>query len=101
MFDVKLCELLRCERLAAIGCSPDTKCDYAAGRSAGGFVILVVVGLAGSFLGAFLCDGYGWYHHGEFEGILGCAVGAMVLIALFRFLSGTTAEAGGRENYDL
>lgn len=71
------------------------------GRSPGGLVVSVMVGLAGSFLGAFLGDRYGWYHQGEFEGILGCAVGAIVLIALFRFLSGTTAEAGGRENYDL
>jgi uncharacterized membrane protein YeaQ/YmgE (transglycosylase-associated protein family) len=71
------------------------------GRNPGGLVVSVMVGLAGSFLAAYLGDRYGWYHQGEFEGIAGCAAGAIVFLAVFRFLSGTTAEAGGRENYDL
>ncbi len=71
------------------------------GRNPGGLVVSVMVGLAGSFLAAYLGERYGWYRQGEFEGILGCAAGAIVLLGLFRFLSGTTADAGGRENYDL
>jgi len=71
------------------------------GRNPGGLVVSVMVGLAGSFLGAYLGDRYGWFHQGEFEGYLGCAVGAMALLAVFRFVTGTTAGAGGRENYDL
>jgi uncharacterized membrane protein YeaQ/YmgE (transglycosylase-associated protein family) len=71
------------------------------GRNPGGLVVSVMVGLAGSFLGAYLGDRYGWYRQGEFEGYFGCAAGAIVSLALFRFLSGTTANAGGRENYDL
>ena len=38
---------------------------------------------------------------GEIEGILMCGVGAIVSLAIFRFLSGTTAKAGAHENYDL
>ena len=60
-----------------------------------------MVGLAGSFLAAYLGDRFGWYREGEPEGILMCGVGAAVLLAIFRFLSGTTGESGGRENYDL
>ena len=71
------------------------------GRNPGGLVVSVMVGMAGAFLAAFLGDMYGWYHQGEFEGILGCVVGSIVLLALYRFLSGTTAEAGSHENYDL
>lgn len=71
------------------------------GRNPGGLVVSVMVGMAGSFLAAYLGDRYGWYRQGEFEGILGCAAGSIVLLVIFRFLSGTTKEAGGRENYDL
>ena len=71
------------------------------GRNPGGLAVSVMVGLAGSFLAAYLGDRYGWYRQGEFEGILGCAAGAIALLALFRFVSGTTSDAGGRENYDL
>jgi len=71
------------------------------GRNPGGLVVSVMVGMAGSFLAAYLGDRYGWYHQGEFEGIVGCAAGAIVFLMLFRFLSGTTAESGSHENYDL
>ena len=71
------------------------------GRNPGGLVVSVMVGLAGSFLAAYLGDRFGWYRQGEADGIIMCAVGATVALAIFRFLSGTTAGAGGRENYDL
>jgi uncharacterized membrane protein YeaQ/YmgE (transglycosylase-associated protein family) len=71
------------------------------GRNPGGLVVSVMVGVAGSFLAAYLGDRFGWYRQGETDGIIMCAVGAVVLLAIFRFLSGTTADSGGRENYDL
>ena len=71
------------------------------GRNPGGLVVAVMVGLAGSFLAAYLGERFGWYRQGEAEGIIMCAVGAIVALAIFRFLSGTTAGSGGRENYDL
>jgi uncharacterized membrane protein YeaQ/YmgE (transglycosylase-associated protein family) len=71
------------------------------GRNPGGLVVSVMVGLAGSSLAAYLGDRFGWYREGEPDGIIMCVVGATVLLAIFRFLSGTTARSGGRENYDL
>jgi uncharacterized membrane protein YeaQ/YmgE (transglycosylase-associated protein family) len=71
------------------------------GRTPGGRVVSVMVGLAGAFLAAYLGDRFGWYRQGEADGIIMCAVGAIVTLAIFRFLSGTTAGSGGRENYDL
>ena len=71
------------------------------GRNPGGLVVAVMVGMAGSFLAAYLGEHYGWYREGEIEGILMCGVGAIVSLAIFRFLSGTTAKAGAHENYDL
>jgi uncharacterized membrane protein YeaQ/YmgE (transglycosylase-associated protein family) len=71
------------------------------GRNPGGLVVSVMVGVAGSFLAAYLGDRFGWYRQGEVDEIIMCGVGAAVVLALFRFLSGTTAGSGGRENYDL
>jgi len=71
------------------------------GRNPGGLVVAVMVGLAGSFLAAYLGERFAWYRQGEADGIIMCAVGAIVALAIFRFLSGTTAGSGGRENYDL
>jgi uncharacterized membrane protein YeaQ/YmgE (transglycosylase-associated protein family) len=71
------------------------------GRNPGGLVVSVMVGLAGAFLAAYLGDRFGWYRQGEADGIIMGAVGAIVTLAVFRFLSGTTAGSGGRENYDL
>jgi uncharacterized membrane protein YeaQ/YmgE (transglycosylase-associated protein family) len=73
----------------------------ATGEESGGLVVAVMVGLAGSFLAAYLGERFAWYRQGEADGIIMCAVGAIVALAIFRFLSGTTAGSGGRENYDL
>ncbi len=71
------------------------------GRNPGGLVAAVMVGLAGSFLAAFLGDRYRWYREGDINGIAACVAGAVVFLAIFRFLSGTTAKTGGHQNYDL
>jgi len=68
------------------------------GRNPGGLVAGVMVGLAGSLLAAYLGERYGWYREGESTGLIMCAVGAAVLLAIFRFLSGTTAETGRGQN---
>ena len=60
-----------------------------------------MVGLAGSFVAAFLGDHYGWYREGQANGIAACVAGAVVFLAIFRFITGTTAKAGAHQNYDL
>jgi len=71
------------------------------GRNPGGLVASVMVGLAGSFLAAYVGERFGWYRQDEIDGIIMCGVGAIVVLAIFRFLSGTAAGSAGRENYDL
>jgi uncharacterized membrane protein YeaQ/YmgE (transglycosylase-associated protein family) len=71
------------------------------GRNPGGLVASCMVGIGGSVLAAYLGERYGWYREGEVDGIMACAAGAIVALALFRFLSGTTAKAGAGQNYDL
>ena len=71
------------------------------GRNPGGLVAAVMVGLAGSFVAAFLGDRFKWYHEGEANGIAACVVGAAVFLIIFRSISGTTKQAGAHQNYDL
>jgi uncharacterized membrane protein YeaQ/YmgE (transglycosylase-associated protein family) len=68
------------------------------GRNPGGLVAAVMVGLAGSLLAAYLGDRYGWYGETDSTGLIMCAVGAALLLAIFRFLSGTSAETGRGQN---
>src|SRR6202008_5166894 len=57
------------------------------GRNPGGLVASVMVGLAGSFLAAYIGETFGWYRNDEIDGIIMCGVGAIVALAIFRFLS--------------
>jgi len=49
-------------------------------------------------LAAYLGDTYGWYREADSTGLIMCAVGAGLLLAIFRFLSGTSAQTGRGEN---
>jgi uncharacterized membrane protein YeaQ/YmgE (transglycosylase-associated protein family) len=54
------------------------------GRDPGGFVITMLLGIAGALLGGFLGQALGWYREGEPAGFLMSLVGAVVLLALYR-----------------
>ncbi len=71
------------------------------GRNPGGLVAAVMVGIAGSFAAVFLADKFGWYRPDNLTGLVICGVGAALFLAVFRFVTGTSEGAGGRQNYDL
>lgn len=56
------------------------------GRDPGGWIITLVLGLAGSFLGTFLGRAAGWYQEGQSAGFIASVVGAVILLALYRLL---------------
>ena len=56
------------------------------GRDPGGFIITILLGIAGSFLAGFLGRAMGWYHEGEPAGFIFSVVGAIVLLILYRLL---------------
>ena len=51
------------------------------GKDPGGWVISMVLGVLGSFLGTYLGRGLGWYQDGEPAGFLMSLVGAIILVA--------------------
>jgi uncharacterized membrane protein YeaQ/YmgE (transglycosylase-associated protein family) len=58
------------------------------GRDPGGFIITVLLGIAGSVIAGFVGRSMGWYAQGQGAGILASIVGAMVLLLIYRMFRG-------------
>ncbi len=54
------------------------------GRDPGGFIITMLLGVAGAFLATYLGQAVGWYEAGEGAGFIGAVVGAILLLAAYR-----------------
>ena len=58
------------------------------GKDPGGFIVTILLGIAGSFLAGFLGRSMGWYAEGEPVGFIASVVGAIVLLILYRLIAG-------------
>jgi uncharacterized membrane protein YeaQ/YmgE (transglycosylase-associated protein family) len=56
------------------------------GRDPGGFIITMLLGVAGAFLATWLGQAVGWYQAGEGAGFIGAVVGAVILLLIYRFV---------------
>ena len=56
------------------------------GRDPGGFIITVLLGIAGAVLGGFIGRALGFYGPGEAAGFLMSTLGAVVLLLLYHKL---------------
>ena len=56
------------------------------GRDPGGFIVTILLGIAGSVLGGFIGQALGWYAQGQFAGWIVSILGAIVLLLLYRML---------------
>ena len=54
------------------------------GRDPGGFIITIVLGVAGALLGGFVGQALGLYREGEPAGFLMSVVGAVLLLVVYR-----------------
>jgi len=57
------------------------------GRDPGGWIITILLGLAGSVVAGFLGRGLGWYQDGQPVGFLASVVGAIILLILYRLIA--------------
>lgn len=48
-----------------------------------GFVLTTVLGVVGAFVATFLGQSMGWYGPGEGAGLIGAAVGAIIVLGLW------------------
>ncbi|HMF99178.1 MAG TPA: GlsB/YeaQ/YmgE family stress response membrane protein [Vicinamibacterales bacterium] len=53
------------------------------GRDPGGFLITILLGIAGSVLGGYIGQAMGWYGRNQGAGLLMSIVGAVILLAIF------------------
>jgi uncharacterized membrane protein YeaQ/YmgE (transglycosylase-associated protein family) len=58
------------------------------GRDPGGFIITILLGIAGALIAGYLGRALGWYQQGESAGFLMSIVGAIVLLLIYRFAVG-------------
>jgi uncharacterized membrane protein YeaQ/YmgE (transglycosylase-associated protein family) len=54
------------------------------GRDPGGFIITILLGIAGAMLGGFLGRALGWYGPNQSAGFLMSLLGAILLLAIYR-----------------
>lgn len=58
------------------------------GRDPGGWIITILLGIAGSFVAGFLGRSLGWYQDGEPVGFLASVGGAILILVLYRLIGG-------------
>lgn len=56
------------------------------GRDPGGFILTILLGIAGSSTANWLGIKAGIYKDGEVAGFIGSVVGAMILLAIYRLI---------------
>jgi uncharacterized membrane protein YeaQ/YmgE (transglycosylase-associated protein family) len=56
------------------------------GRDPGGFIITMLLGVAGSFLATFLGRAIGLYREGSSAGFIMSVIGAMILLLIYRLV---------------
>jgi uncharacterized membrane protein YeaQ/YmgE (transglycosylase-associated protein family) len=61
------------------------------GRDPGGFVITVILGIVGALVGGFVGRVLGLYGEGDAVGFIMAVVGAIIVLAVYRFTVGRTA----------
>jgi len=62
------------------------------GRDPGGFIITILIGIAGSLLATYGGQALGLYTAGEPAGFIGSVIGAIILLLLYRLVTrGRTA----------
>lgn len=58
------------------------------GKDPGGILVTILLGVAGSFIAGMLGKALGWYEVNEGPGIVASVIGAVILLAIYRAVSG-------------
>jgi uncharacterized membrane protein YeaQ/YmgE (transglycosylase-associated protein family) len=56
------------------------------GKDPGGWIVTILLGIAGALLAGYLGQAVGWYQPGQPAGFVASVVGAIVLLLLYRLL---------------
>lgn len=56
------------------------------GDDPGGFIITMLIGIAGAFAAKYIGQAMGFYNEGEAAGFIASVIGAMLLLFLYRLI---------------
>ena len=62
------------------------------GRDPGGFIVTILLGVAGALLGGFIGQALGLYAEGESAGMFMSILGAVLLLAIYRMFNRRAAH---------
>jgi uncharacterized membrane protein YeaQ/YmgE (transglycosylase-associated protein family) len=63
------------------------------GKDPGGWIITILLGIAGSAVAGFLGRTIGWYEDGQAAGFIMSIAGAVLLLWVYRLVKGKSATA--------
>lgn len=63
------------------------------GKDPGGVIVTMLIGVAGAVVAGFLGRSLGWYESGENVGILASVIGAIILLVIYRLVTGRRRNA--------
>ena len=56
------------------------------GKDPGGFIITILIGIAGALIATFLGHLIGWYQAGQSAGFIGAIIGAILILFIYRLI---------------
>lgn len=56
------------------------------GKDPGGFIITILLGIAGSFVATYIGQHLGWYREGQPAGFIGAILGAILILIVYRLI---------------
>jgi uncharacterized membrane protein YeaQ/YmgE (transglycosylase-associated protein family) len=62
------------------------------GRDPGGFIITIVLGMAGALVATYLGQAVGWYGPDQKAGFIGAIVGAVIILFGYKLVIGRTTS---------
>jgi uncharacterized membrane protein YeaQ/YmgE (transglycosylase-associated protein family) len=61
------------------------------GKDPGGFIITILLGIAGSLVATWIGQAVGWYQEGQSAGFIMSVIGAVLLLAIYHMVRRRTA----------
>ena len=56
------------------------------GKDPGGFIVTILLGIAGSLVATWIGRAIGWYQEGQSAGFIMSVIGAVLLLAIYHFV---------------
>ena len=61
------------------------------GKDPGGFIVTILLGIAGSFVATWVGQAIGWYQAGQSAGFFMSVLGAFLILGIYRLVRSRTA----------